>query len=103
MWIGASGVVNICLLASAAQKRASTTRVNLATVSIRGRIGSAERQPSTADSPSTNTQPAIAPGIPGSAYITRLTTTPQIAGPTTSPCASASRWSVSRSATRTIT
>ena len=40
-------------------------------------------------SASTNIQPAIAPAIPGSAYITRLTTTPQMAGPTTSPCASA--------------
>ena len=43
------------------------------------------RQMRTAARASTNIQPVTPAESPGSAYITRLTTTPQIAGPTTSP------------------
>ncbi len=103
MWIGASGIVNICRLASVAKKSARAATANPAAARSRGRIGSRARQTRTAASASTNIQPATAPARPGSAYIIRLTATPQIAGPTTSPCASATRSSVSRSATRTTT
>ena len=93
----------ICRLASAAQKSASAVRENPAATRSRGRTGFGARHIRTAASASTNIQPATAPARPGSAYMMRLTTTPQIAGPTTRPCASATRSSVSRSATRTMT
>ena len=70
---------------------------------VRAKAGRANATTSAAPRMSMTAQPTAAPAIPGTAYMTKLTISPQSAGPTTRPCARADNSSSWRSAVRTTT